>query len=164
MAKQFKKESEGVSNQKISFPSLISQLVDIGGVGGLIKIGIAFIIWVLLLFQNNLNLLVWNTLILNIPCVVDVFEFKNVPNNIQTEKFQKFRGVLIVLLIISILFSLSVWGIQANIEKFNLDKAIIKGIFKFFCSLSVIGVGVVYIGKIYAEGFRLKQIENSNNS
>lgn len=152
-------EKDETQKPKISFAGLISYLVDVGGAGGLIKTGLAFLVWGYLFFQDKVDVLIWNTLILCVPCLIDVIEFKKVPPNVQSEIFSQFRGWLMILLWVAILFSVFLYGGSANIEGFNCDNIIVKYILKFFILFSVIGVGFSYAAKVYTEGDRLKRAE-----
>lgn len=149
------------NNQNFTPPKSISYLIDMGGVGGLFKIGLSLVAWIyLFLFQDRLDVLIWNTIILNAPCFIDIVEYK-VPPNVQTPPFYKFRGWLIALFIIAFLFCLFLWGGSANAERLNFDNDIVKLTLKVSISLSIIGTGFSYIGKIYTENSRTKQAEDS---
>lgn len=193
MTGQDKKDKNNILKPKISNFELVSYLVDVGGVGGVVKIIFAVVVWILLCrYQNGLNELIWNVMILDIPCLIDVLSFK-IPFEASTKRLQIFRGMLITILFTAILFSLIFLGdslmknspVEGSLmkdspaedslmedspaedlmdaERTNSDDFIIKTL-KAFASLSVIGTGFSYAGKVYTEKSRLQQAEDQEGT
>lgn len=159
MTEKDRKNKNSTLKLEIPPPKVWSDLVDVGGIGGLLKIFFSLLAWFCLAFsKSNFDALIWNTIILNIPCFIDVLDFK-VPSNVSTDSFKNLRGGIIAGMFLFILFSSGLILAPVVIEGVNLDNDFVKGCLKAFASLSVISSIFSYAGKVYTEKSRLQQAE-----
>lgn len=142
------------------FWEIISDLVDKGGYGGILKIILALVVFVILCFQKiPLMEIMWNVFILNIPCLIDCIEFSSVPKSELSMAFVKLRGWLIFLLTLAVSGAIFIVLVLTDIIKIQLNEEVLAWIFKFATSLSVSGAIFNYIGKIHTKEFQIKKSE-----
>lgn len=153
----------GTADNKNSscFSEIITDFVDKGGYGGIIKIILAFVVFVILLFSKiELKEILWNVFILDIPCLIDCIEFRSVPKSELTKSFIAMRGWLIVFLTITVLGAVIAWVLLNSIDiTFGAD--FWGWVFKFTTSLSVAGAIFNFIGKVHIKDFQMKKSEKT---
>ena len=135
-------------------------IIKVGGFGGIVKALLTLLASILLVFEARINVLLFNLLILNTPCLIDCIETKRIPENVASKAFINIRTGVIIALWVSIIFSLITFIIGTEVELAEIGW--LGYIVKAFNFFSVSGVVVDYTSKIYVEEEIRKQIDQNN--
>lgn len=141
---------------------IITDFTDKCGYGGIVKIILTILVFIILLFQKiTLKEIIWNVFILNVPCLIDCIEFSYVPKSDFSKPFHAFRGVLIFFLTVAILGASFIFLVLVDIIEIPIDKEDLILPLKYATSLSVCGAIFNYIGKIHTKDYQVKQSDKS---
>ncbi len=153
------KQSENVGKLPLS-KILNYYILNVGGVGGIVKALLAFVASIMLLWEAEIDVLLFNLLLLNVPYLIDCVGTKCIPENVVSESFMRIRTGTIIALGGSIAFSFITLGVGINVE---LSDANWLGIVAKVCNFfGVAGIIVDYTSGIYMKEERKRQIDQNN--